>query len=146
MATQKIPFRTAYNTHGVKSSLDFSDTVTMTKQSHKDECDINKILDRYQRTGVLEHRVEYEAKYHDISPQDFQESMYIIATAKSMFEDLPSQIRARFKNDPKEFLAFVQDPENKSEMIELGLAEEPEDTPPVQVEVTNHPDPVPDPE
>ena len=42
-----------------------------------------------------------------------------------MFEDLPSKARTEFNNDPGTFLDFVQDPENKDKLYDLGLSEYP---------------------
>ena len=54
--------------------------------------------------------------------------MQIVATANSMFQDLPSSIRNQFQNDPGQFLDFVQDPENLEEMREMGLANQSSET------------------
>lgn len=104
--------------------VDFTDAIMMTKQSFKAECDINNIVSHFQRTGAVTHLAKHGLSYQDISPLDFKTSMDIVAKANTMFEELPSSIRTRFNGDPAEFLAFVQDPANKSEMIELGLAKE----------------------
>ena len=39
-----------------------------------------------------------------------------------MFEELPSQIRKKFNNDPAQFLDFVQNENNKDALYEMGLA------------------------
>jgi phage internal scaffolding protein len=93
-----------------------------TKQAFKEECDINNILNRYQRTGNIEHRARWEPVYMAIDPIDFQTAMDTVATAKTMFEELPSDLRKKFGNSPGAFLSFVQDPGNLEEMIQLGLA------------------------
>jgi len=61
----------------------------------------------------------------DIPAIDYHEALNIVADAESMFEELPSTIRAQFENDPHKFLEFVQDPNNLDEMRELGLAKPP---------------------
>jgi hypothetical protein len=38
---------------------------------------------------------------------------------------LPSDIRAKFDNDPGEFFEFCTDPKNADEMVQLGLREAP---------------------
>lgn len=53
--------------------------------------------------------------------QDFQEAMFIVAQGKSMFEELPGEIRKRFSNDPAQFLGFVQNPDNMDEMARMGI-------------------------
>ena len=95
---------------------------TVTQQSHKDACDINLIMARFVKTGVLEHMREHGPEYGFASSDTFRDSLEIISKANSMFESLPSQIRNRFENDPGQFLDFVQDPGNIDEMREMGLA------------------------
>ena len=93
-------------------------------QSAKDECDINKILERYQRSGAIDHFAKYGPEYGVASRLDFQEAMNLVTSANTMFQDLPSSIRERFGNDPGAFLDFVGDAENAEEMAELGLVDQ----------------------
>lgn len=102
-------------------SITFDHSKGLTKQSFKDECDINKILARFQKTGALSHYMASGPQYGEITQATLSDAMNIVATANTMFEELPSSIRDRFKNDPGEFLDFVQDPKNAEEMAELGL-------------------------
>ena len=94
---------------------------TPTKQSFKDECDINNIMAKYQKTGALAHANRQTPQYGFASPHDFAESMRIVTEAQEMFADLPSSLRNKFANSPENYLAFVQDPANAKEMAELGL-------------------------
>lgn len=94
-----------------------------TKQSFKDECDINRILKKYEKTGLLTHTSKYAGRYEDLpSDVDYQASLNAIMQAEEAFFSLPSKLRARFDNDPEGFLAFVQNPANENELVELGLA------------------------
>lgn len=107
-------------------TVDFTGQESRTKQHFKDECDINQIMEKYARTGVLPIPVNSRAVYGDYStPFDFQEAQELIIRAREQFEALPSGLRNRFGNDPKNFLAFCSDPGNKKEMGELGLLKEP---------------------
>ncbi|WNK13826.1 MAG: internal scaffolding protein [Microvirus sp.] len=93
-----------------------------TKQEFKDDCDINSILKKFQRTGAISHYSKYQAHYGDFSPCDYQTAQNLILNANQMYADLPSKIRDEFTS-PDLFLAFVQDPNNIERMRELGLAE-----------------------
>lgn len=97
---------------------------SLTKQSHAKECDINQIMLKWQKTGMIDHRNVYQGQYGDFTntPDDYHESMNAVISANEMFESLPAKIRLRFGNDPGQFLDFVGDPENADEMIKLGLA------------------------
>ena len=113
-------FRTAY---GQKLRVGTKvEGKTMTKQSMKEECDINFIVEKYQKTGVVQHTREYEGQYGEFMSIDYHEAMNQVTAAQEMFMSIPSDIRARFHNDPGEFLAFVGDDANIEEMRELGLA------------------------
>lgn len=103
--------------------------VSRTKQAMKEECDINNIMKRYERTGIVQHVNKHAAQYGDVPAVDLLEAYAIVEKAKSMFDDLPAKARKRFGNDPMEFLAFVQNPENKAEAEALGLLHVPAKTP-----------------
>nr|UXQ88154.1 MAG: internal scaffolding protein [Microvirus sp.] len=104
---------------------------SMTKQSFKDECNINKIMDKFQKSGALNHYAKHAPTYGDTTGVDYHDALNIIADANTMFEELPSSIRKRFDNDPETFLKFVEDDKNSEEMVKLGLKHPP---------VSNNPD------
>ena len=79
---------------------------TMTEQSHKKLCDINNIMARYTKSGVLDHVRRFEPVYSDVTEGDYLEAMNRVAAAKTMFEELPSTIRRHFGDDVATFLAF----------------------------------------
>jgi len=101
--------------------LTFPENSRWTKQSFKDECDINRIMARYQDTGQLPNVNEMPAQYLDATAFDYQMHMQFIAGAQSMFEELPSALRNRFQNDPGEFLDFCSNEKNRPELAEMGL-------------------------
>lgn len=102
--------------------LDFTGTTSLTKQSFKDECDINNILKKYQNTGLITHVQEARSGYGDFTAvTDYQSALNAVLEAQDAFLELPAQIRERFNNDPTEFVAFIDDPRNANAAIELGL-------------------------
>lgn len=117
-----ILFATAYN--GLNSKPRSVNTEpTLTKQAFKAECDINTILKKYEKTGLVAHVSEANARYDDFSNcYDYQSSLNTVIEAQNAFDALPSAIRKRFANDPGLFMDFVHDPANLPEMIALGLA------------------------
>jgi phage internal scaffolding protein len=94
---------------------------SLTEQAHRNETNINYILEDYRKTGLLKHAKDYEGKYDDVSVQDFQDAMFLVKRASDMFNDLPNDIRQRFGNDPGQFIQFTQNPENKAEMEKMGI-------------------------
>jgi len=104
-----------------------------TKSNMKDASDINLIMARYKKTGLINFVDKRQAEYMQSNPVDFHEAMNLIAESNSLFADMPAYLRKRFNNDPGEFLKFVQEEENRPEMIDLGLVERtPNDPPPVK--------------
>lgn len=113
------PFTTAFSPKRTPT-LTFPDA-GRTKQSFKAECDVNVIMQRYQKTGILDFANKHEPQYGDCTGVEFQAGMNLVARAREMFEDLPAQVRSRFDNDPAQLLDFVQHAENREEAIKLGL-------------------------
>ena len=95
---------------------------SLTRQSHKAECDINNIVARFNKDGVITHLAKHGESYGDVTGADYKTWMNKLVSAREMFEELPSDVRSRFGNDPSAFLSFVQNPENKDEMVKIGLA------------------------
>lgn len=109
---------------------------SLTKQSFRDQCDINNILKQYKVTGQIQHISANAARgvYDDLpSDLDFQDALNLVLEAEKSFATLPSRVRARFSNDPQEFLAFSADPANAGELVELGLAQRRPDPEPEQI-------------
>lgn len=100
---------------------------THTKQSFKDECDINSIMGRYARTGELTHIQQNIARYGDFSnANDYHQALLDIEEAQRQFMELPAAIRARVHHDPGEFLTFVDDPANYEECVKMGIIPDPD--------------------
>lgn len=114
---------------------------TPTKQEFKDECNINVLMKRYQKTGLFPQYPGQSPRYvSNIGMPDYQEAANIVLQAQSEFAALNSELRKRFDNDPAKFLAFVNDEANADELVSLGLREAPKPEPgPVRVEVVNPP-------
>jgi phage internal scaffolding protein len=119
----KIPFITAYGEK--RKSRVVPRGTSMAHQSMKDECDINVIMARYKKTGLIEHVRMYQGQYGDFGEMDFHEAMNLVTRAQEMFETVPAEIRAQFGNDPGAFLNFVNDEKNGDKLIEMGLRKAP---------------------
>lgn len=92
-----------------------------TEQAHKDICDVNKIIRKYDKDGVITHVSRFEGKFGDLTGSDFKEMQDKVLEAKRMFGELPSEIRNRFQNSPYLLLEFMEDQDNRKEAEELGL-------------------------
>ncbi len=87
------------------------------KQSFKDETDINKILQRAQKTGTISHLTKHAAKYGDFANFDFFEAQLMLTKGREIFDDLPSEIRTEFNQSQAAFFAYVNDPANTEDLL-----------------------------
>lgn len=99
---------------------------SLTKQSFKAECDINRVMAKYRQTGLIPQVVGQQASFVDVPSMTYHEAQNALARANQGFAALPSEIRKRFGNSPMAFLEFMENPENIPEMVKLGLATIPE--------------------
>ncbi len=83
-----------------------------TKQCHADECDINKIMARFDKTGTISHLAKHEGSYADYSDFDFLEHSTQLTRGREIFDDLPAEIRREFGQNPQAFFEYVNDPAN----------------------------------
>ncbi len=93
---------------------DYSDG--RTKQSFKDETDVNKILHRAQQTGTMSHITKHEGRYADFSDFDFVENQTMLTRGREIFDELPSELRTEFEQSPAKFFAYVNDPANAGKL------------------------------
>lgn len=94
-------------------------------KTHKElgfECNINNIVLGYTNLSFQKNFSDL-LKGVSVSPDDYQNAVYQLAQAKSAFETLPSSLRNKFHNDPKEMLEFISDEKNTDECIKLGIKE-----------------------
>lgn len=100
---------------------------SLADQSQKDECDINRILQRYRETGYLTdplHPGTRKPIFGDFTDiPDYQAALDLIAKADDAFMQLPAKIRDRFSNNPQEIFDFLNDEKNRDEAVKLGLIE-----------------------
>lgn len=104
---------------------------SLTQQQFKDECDINKIVANYVRTGEIPLSAlnKRAAMYADVSAVgDLMDALETVQAAREGFATLPAKVRDRFANDPAQLLAFLADPRNAEESATLGLSLRPDGT------------------
>ncbi len=90
-----------------------------TKQSQRDECDINKLLERYQRDASLGHLEKYGGEYGNYADYDFENHVTKIAEMNTIFEQLPAEVKKDFGQNTGRFFEYVTDPENREKLAEL---------------------------
>lgn len=97
--------------------------VSLTRQSFRDEADINKIIARFEKTGMTESLNSREPFYGDVSELvDYHACLNIVHEAQGLFNQMSAEIRNRFDNDPRKMIEFLDNPANLEEAISLGMA------------------------
>jgi phage internal scaffolding protein len=124
MKTPTTFLRTQYNyDHDAASNASglVCEEPTRAQQHHKDECDINVILERFGKTGQVPVNA-ISGTYGDFSGvHDYHTAMNALIAAETEFAALPAQLRSKFANDPANLVQFLDNPENRAEAEKLGL-------------------------
>jgi len=92
-----------------------------TQQHFKSQTNINSIMDRYKKTGILPTRNDQPVFGDFSNVEDYQSSLNKLMIAQESFNQLPANIRKRFQNDPGQLIDFISKEENRDEAITLGL-------------------------
>lgn len=119
---------------------------SLTRQSELKYADINSIMAKYEKTGVLPPATR-TGFFADVSTVgDYRDALDRVERMDNYFLHLKPEIRKKFENDPAQFLDFVSDPANLKEIEEMGLiAKSDEDVPHKPPEKPAEKPPVPDP-
>lgn len=111
--TRERPRRFARVTPGLESR---------TKQSFKDPCDINFIVDQFQATGFLRHVNPGAPTYTDVSnATDLQSAIGLVDAAEQGFMRMPGSVRSACDNDPVRFLEMMSSEDGQKALNEAGL-------------------------
>lgn len=119
-----IFIRSPYNYDAKAASIDSSLKCldpSRTIQEQKDEADINNIVRRFGLTGELPKNIRIP-QYGDFTGiTSYQDALNQVIAADEAFMKLPAEIRAKFQNDPEQFVEFCLDEKNRSQLAEMGL-------------------------
>lgn len=132
-----MKFLTRFNHKRVVCPSD--DMPSMTDPQYLNDCDVNVVVGRFLRGAGLDNVNVRKGSYGDVSRfEDFHSMMEVVNDGTKAFMEVPSEIRAKFGNDPRAFFDFATDPANADKLVEMGLASifEPENDV-VKVQVVN---------
>lgn len=130
--TEKIKIRTAYDDDYIDPGINFVDPHTgeveksLTDQSQADDCDINLLMKRYEKSGVIVTNSQ-SPSFGDVSDlKSFQEAQNIFIEANKAFMSLDAKVRKEFDNDPAKFLDHMDkvndgDKDAIAEAVRLGI-------------------------
>lgn len=99
-----------------------------TRQEFGDECDLNKIVARAERSGVMPIGRE-DGVFADLSGiRDLHGSLEEVRRAGEAFAALPAKVRNAFDNDVVAFTEAFQSKEGIAQLVELGAVAPDEET------------------
>ena len=99
-----------------------SEKASKTVRSFGYETDINNIVQGCG-SSFPTRQVQPQTEIGYFKPGQYEEAMIIAANARSQFEELPSDVRLKFNNDPGQLINFLNDSKNDDEAVKLGLKE-----------------------
>lgn len=121
----KKPFlRTTYNYDRNQASQDSAlrcDDLSLAQQHMLESTDINYIVKQFGITGKMPTGVRTPTYGDFTGVYDYHSAVNAIAKAGESFDSMPANVRARFHNDPQEFLEFCSQEGNAAELKTLGL-------------------------
>lgn len=109
----------------LEAGISFDPEESKTQQQFAEEVNINNIVARYGITGELPFsgKVPLSGDFTEVT--DFHSAMNLVLEAQEAFDSLSADLRSRFKHDPGELIAFLEDPKNREEAEKLGLVNKP---------------------
>lgn len=116
--------RSAYNYDRNLASVESGlvcDDDSRAVQSAEEESNINTIVRRFGISGKLPDQVAMPKSGDFSGAPDFHTAMNLVRQAQEEFVRVPADVRARFRNDPQEFMNFFENPDNYAEALKLGL-------------------------
>lgn len=94
-----------------------------TKQSFKEQCDVNKIVEKFARTGLIAHLAQGVPRFMDVSElPDYRTALTQVKKAQLYFEDLPANVREVFDNDVARFVDWMST-KSLDELEAMSMAE-----------------------
>lgn len=121
-----VNFVTRYGLKNVKNFR--SNKPSMTQQQFKNECDINHIIKRYNKDPQLWATLINNAKdinspsfadFTDVG--DFRHAMDKVSQIGEFFASIPSEVRARYNQNPELLFAAMHDPSQWQYLAEKGV-------------------------
>jgi len=92
------------------------------EQHHAPQAETSSIVNRHAPGQYIgDPRATRKPMFLDIPSESFHESLNRVCDVQNAFGSLPARIRGIFHNDPFQLLRFVENPENRSKALKMGL-------------------------
>lgn len=119
MINENIRMNLGFNvTNPQRYQLEFGDEVSLTKQAFAAECDINNIVEKFQRTGQMPVTNNLEARYEHVPVLDLKDSLDLVFAARKEFNELPDEVKTSFGHDEDNYYNFLSNPDHFIDEIE----------------------------
>jgi len=94
----------------------------MAQQQYKDSTDVNTIMNKYEKTGVVTHLAKSQGYFKELGePEDLLDAKMRLIKAERAFDALPAEIRAQCDHNPANFLTMLKDPTKKELLTQYGI-------------------------
>lgn len=110
--------------NGTKRVKTVNNEKTRTQQHMQDATDVNKIMERYKKTGTITHiNNSIQGKYMDLTklPSSYLDAINVVNHAQNTFESMPAKLKEKFQHNPQTLINWMADKKNEDEAIQLGL-------------------------
>jgi phage internal scaffolding protein len=125
-----MKFRTAYDPVEEHDHCGIEFTMpSLAVQDEKDETDINYIVNKYAdgQKGIMTLDLGDSSQYAYLQfgdatlPGDYSTALELVSGVREEFYSLPAYVRARFGNDPMDFIEQLNNPETLEYLQQQGL-------------------------
>lgn len=127
MPHESSPYH-AFNSREIKTRADYQRHITpvgktsRTKQSFKDDCDINLIVKRHASTGLWDHLAPVPATYGDFTAsRELLAAVELVDQANASFAELPAEVRRLCDNQAVNLLYGLADEASYEMLVDAGL-------------------------
>ena len=96
-----------------------------TKVSEKNQANVNVIMQKYAKTGVITHLNTQQPRYGFAPAMDFKTAADLVIATQNKFMELPSEVRKKFGNSAETFLEALEDPNSVQILSDAGLLDQP---------------------
>lgn len=116
-----MSFDPAATKRAVKRLTYASSLPSKTKTSFASEADINVIVARFLKTGLLPQSVTPPTYMDTTAVPVGTDALMAVRAAALAFEQLPASLRRELGHDPNNLEAWLRDPDNHPKALKLGL-------------------------
>lgn len=118
--------KSPYQLYAPRKKPDYDWGESLTDQEFKDECNTEKILERFSGGPLPLPAHAVHEIYRDCTDmrnlqQHLDNARSLVLQAENGFMQLDAKIRRRFDHDVSKMAAWLADPENDEEAVRLGL-------------------------